>query len=125
MIAGRFGEIGELFFEIEVVAADGESLPIEVLLDTGFTTGWLAMDAQDIESLGWALIYSGIVMQTARGDEVFDIYEGKVKIDRQEFTIPVVATKNIPEPLLGLQWLTTRRLVVDFLARLLTLENRM
>ena len=30
MISGKFGEIGELCFEIEVVAADGENLPISV-----------------------------------------------------------------------------------------------
>lgn len=43
MITGRFGEIGELYFEIDVIAADGEIFPVDVLLDTGFTTGWLAI----------------------------------------------------------------------------------
>lgn len=33
MIAGRFGDIGELLFEIELIGADGESYPVEVLLD--------------------------------------------------------------------------------------------
>jgi predicted aspartyl protease len=47
MINGKFGEIGELFFEIDLIAADRERFPIEVLLDTGFTTGWLALDTQD------------------------------------------------------------------------------
>jgi hypothetical protein len=28
MIAGRFGDIGELLFEIELIGADGESYPI-------------------------------------------------------------------------------------------------
>ncbi len=40
MISGRFGEIGELTFEIDLIASDGERFPVEVLLDTGFTTGW-------------------------------------------------------------------------------------
>ncbi len=31
MINGWFGEIGELFFEIDLVAADGEILPIIAL----------------------------------------------------------------------------------------------
>jgi predicted aspartyl protease len=125
MIAGKFGEIGELFFEIEVVAVDGESLPIEVLLDTGFTTGWLTMDIQDIRSLGWSLIEPRQRLKTARGEAIFRVYAGRVIVDGQEFTIPVIATQNIPENLLGLQWLTTRKLVVDFPAGLLTLENRM
>ncbi len=56
MIVGRFGEVGELIFEIDLIALDGESFPIDVLLDTGFTTGFLALDTQDAESLGWVLI---------------------------------------------------------------------
>ena len=39
MIVSRFGENGELLFEIDLIAANGEQFPIEVLLDTGFTTG--------------------------------------------------------------------------------------
>ncbi|HLO84677.1 MAG TPA: hypothetical protein VK203_06640 [Nostocaceae cyanobacterium] len=52
MIIGRFGEIGELILDIEIIANDGELYPLEVILDTGFTTGWLALDFQDAESLG-------------------------------------------------------------------------
>jgi len=33
MISGRFTEIGELLFEVELIAADGESYLVEVLLD--------------------------------------------------------------------------------------------
>ncbi len=87
MISGRFGDIGELFFDIEVITAEGEILPVEVLLDTGFTTGWLAMDTQDIETLGWSLIEPKQVMQTARGDEFFAIYGGQVIVDGQVFTV--------------------------------------
>jgi predicted aspartyl protease len=58
MISGRFGEYGELFFEIELIASNGEILPVEVLLDTGFTTGYLAINFQDIDALGWPLIRS-------------------------------------------------------------------
>lgn len=47
MILGRFGDIGELFFEVQLIAADGENISVETLLDTGFTTGWLAIDTQD------------------------------------------------------------------------------
>ena len=39
MIPGNFGEIGELIFEIDLIADDRERLPIEVLLDIVFTTG--------------------------------------------------------------------------------------
>ncbi len=51
MISGRFGKVGELMFEIVLIAADEERYPLEVLLDTGFTTGYLALDSQDVRSL--------------------------------------------------------------------------
>ncbi|NES25283.1 MAG: aspartyl protease [Symploca sp. SIO3E6] len=123
MISGRFGDTGELFFDIEVITAEGEILPVEVLLDTGFTRGWLAMDTQDVESLGWSLIMRRYAMKTARGEELFDIYSGNVIIDGEEFTVPVVAGIAMPDNLLGLQWLQTRRLVVDFPSGLLTLGS--
>ena len=34
MIAGKFGDIGELFFEIDLMTADGEIFPVDALLDT-------------------------------------------------------------------------------------------
>lgn len=121
MISGRFGDIGELIFEIDLIAADGERFTIDVLLDTGFTTGWLALDNQDVLSLGWAMIESERAMQTARGEAFFDIYEGRVVLDGQEYIIPVLAGDGIPESLLGLQWLKMLPLTVNFAAGVLTL----
>lgn len=121
MIVGEFGSNGELLFEIDFIAANGERFPVEVLLDTGFTDGWLAVSSQDIELLEWSLIRSREAMLTAWGEEFFDIYAGKVLLDGQEFEIPVVAGTEIAENLLGLQWLKTLRLLVDFPAKVLTL----
>ncbi|WP_275974472.1 aspartyl protease [Argonema galeatum] len=119
---GRFGEIGELFFEIELIAVSEENLPVEALLDTGFTTGWLALDIQDIEALGWTLMEAAHPMRTASGEAFFAIYEGRVIIDEQEYIIPVHVRSGVPEILLGLQWLKMQRLVVDFPQGRLTLE---
>jgi predicted aspartyl protease len=121
MISGRFGENGELNFEIELITADGEGYPVEVLLDTGFTTGWLALDTQDAESLGGSVIETNRTMQMARGEGYFDIYEGRVVLDEREYIIPVLAGAGILEPLLGLQWLRMLPLVVNFTAGVLTL----
>ncbi len=121
MITGRFGDMGELFFEIELLAGNGDILSVEALLDTGFTTGWLAMNSQDIQYLEWPLIERTRTMQTARGEEYFDIYAGTIILDQQQHTIPVVAAEDIPDNLLGLQWLQTRRLIVDLPSNLLTL----
>jgi clan AA aspartic protease len=123
MIAGNFGSKGELLFEIELIAANGDTFPVEALLDTGFTSGWLAINIQDIEVLEWSLLEPKRAMQTAKGEEFFDIYAGKVMLDGQEFIIPVIAGDELEENLLGLQWLKTMRLVVDFPAGVLTLGN--
>ena len=60
MMEGQFGDNKELFFEIQLVAANGEIFSIEALFDTGFTDGWLAIDSQDLDALGWSLITSQI-----------------------------------------------------------------
>ncbi|YAG13019.1 Aspartyl protease [Nostoc sp. DSM 114161] len=58
---------------------------------------------------------------TAQGESQFDIYTGRVSLDSQEFNISVIAGDQIAEVLLGLPWLLTRKLVVDFPEGLLTL----
>ncbi|MEH1936865.1 MAG: hypothetical protein V7L14_24800 [Nostoc sp.] len=59
MIAGSFGDNGELLFEIELVAANDEKFSVEALFDTGFTDGWLAINTQDLEvGRGTAMLIS-------------------------------------------------------------------
>jgi predicted aspartyl protease len=120
MIEGRFGDEDELFFEVELIANNGLELPVDNLLDTGFS-GWLAMDEQDLEGLDWIYIRRQ-EMRTAKGEFDFDIYAGKVRIDEQEFDIPVHVCDGVPEILIDRQWLKNRRLVVDMSAGILTLE---
>ena len=122
MISGRFGEYGELFFEIELIASNGEIFSVEAILDTGFTTGYLAINFQDIESLEWPLIRSKIRLGTARGEDFFDLYEGRVIIDNQEFIIPVHIGDELSEILIGSQWLDRMELVVNKPRGILTLE---
>lgn len=61
------------------------------------------------------------LMQTAQGETLFNVYLGTVRIDGQELNISVLGGDDIPEILLGMRWLRTRRLVVDFPAGVLTL----
>jgi predicted aspartyl protease len=119
MIEGSFGDNDELFFEIELIADNGLELPVDALLDTGFSD-WLAIDSQDLEGLDWTYVGKE-TMRTAKGEFDFDIYAGKIRIDEQEFDIPVHVGAGVPEILIGRQWLKTRRLVVDMSAVVLTL----
>ncbi|MCY7383953.1 MAG: aspartyl protease [Microcoleus sp. CAN_BIN18] len=120
MIEGRFGDQDELFFEVELIADNGLELPVDALLDTGFS-GWLAMNSQDLEGLDWTYIKQE-KMRTAKGEFNFDLYAGKVCIEGQEFDIPVHVGTGVPEILIGRQLLKNRRLVVDISAGVLTLE---
>ncbi|MBD2742674.1 aspartyl protease [Coleofasciculus sp. FACHB-1120] len=122
MISGEFNSRGELFFEIGLIASNGDVITVKALLDTGFT-GWLAVDNQDAKSLGWYLDSNERrAMQTARGVARFNLYEGSVLLDGQEFTVEVLGGDELENILLGVRWLQTKRLVVDFAAGVLMLE---
>lgn len=54
MISGEFSTKGELVFEIDLIGADAEPMPVNAILDTGFTS-WLIVDNQDAESLDRAI----------------------------------------------------------------------
>ncbi|MEM1171033.1 MAG: aspartyl protease [Cyanobacteria bacterium P01_H01_bin.35] len=82
----------------------------------------MAIPTQDIEALGWEKISQNIMLSTAQGMAYFDIYEGRMIIDQQEFTIPVHAGDNLPEILIGVLWLDAVRIVIDKGAGILTLE---
>lgn len=120
MIQGRFGDTGELLFEIDLIGIDGLVLTVDAILDTGFTD-WLAINSQDAESLGWQLIRQQI-KQTASGARQFNLYNGQVAFDGIEKNIDVVGGEEIFEVLIGLKWLDTLKLTVDKKADLLTLE---
>ena len=120
MIQGTFGDEDELFFEIELIADNGLELPVDALLDTGFS-GWLAINDQDLDGLDWTYVKQE-KMRTAKGEFNFDLYAEKMRIEGQEFDIPVYVGAGVPEVLIGRQWLKNRRLVVDISAGVLTLE---
>jgi predicted aspartyl protease len=119
MIEGRFGDRGELFFEIELIAEDGFPLLVEAMLDTGFTE-FLAMNKQDLDGFGWTFIPRD-ELRTAQGETLFDFYLGKVSLDGREFEISVFAGDDIQEILLGSQWLKIFDLVAKYKEGVLTL----
>ncbi|MFK0731690.1 MAG: aspartyl protease [Gloeotrichia echinulata GP01] len=119
MIEGIFGENGQLFFEIDLITAEGLNLPVDAMLDTGFT-GFLAINKQDLDGLDWSFIRKE-KLRTAQGEARFDIYLGKVILNGQEYEIPVYVGDEITEILLGSEWLKILLLVVNYQAGILTL----
>lgn len=122
MGVGSFGDNGELYFEIQLVAVSGEEFLVSALFDTGFTDGWLAINTQDLEALGWSLLTAQVEMITAQGNAQFNIYEGKVIIDGIEVIIPVHVGDDIPDTIMGSLWLDIMQLVVNKPRGILTLN---
>lgn len=122
MGVGSFGDNGELYFQIDLIAVSGEVFCIEALFDTGFTDGWLAINTQDIEALEWRLLTAQVEMTTAGGLSQFQIYEGKVIIDGIEFIIPVHVSDDIADTIMGSLWLDMMELVVNKPRGVLTLK---
>ncbi|MFN6558545.1 MAG: aspartyl protease [Nostoc sp. ChiSLP01] len=120
MIEGRFGENGQIYFEIDLIGGDGFSFPVETMLDTGFTE-FLAMNKQDVQSLDWNFLNQD-KLRTAQGETEFDVYSGRVIIDNQEWEIPVFAGDEIQEILLGSQWLKLFILVANYSQNIASLE---
>ncbi|PSF37656.1 aspartyl protease [Aphanothece hegewaldii CCALA 016] len=121
MIRGRFGENGQIYFEIDLIDNVGENLAVEAMLDTGFTE-FLAMNQQDIDSLEWSFLGQDKLM-TAQGEATFNIYLGRLAIDEQVFEIPVFAGSEIQKILLGSQWLKQFTLIVRYSEGRVTLEK--
>ncbi|MEH2276175.1 MAG: hypothetical protein V7K40_15650 [Nostoc sp.] len=53
-------------------------------------------------------------MQTAWKEARFNLYQGTVLLDAEEFTIEVLGGDDLDNILLGVRWLQTKRLVADF-----------
>ncbi|MBW4613189.1 MAG: aspartyl protease [Desmonostoc vinosum HA7617-LM4] len=119
MIQGTFDSNGQLYFEISLITSNGLNLPVDTMLDSGFT-GFMAINKQDLDGLNWTYI-GDEPLQTAQGEARFDIYLGKVLLDEQEYEIPVFAGDEINEILLGSQWLKILPLIVNYQAGILTL----
>ena len=119
MIQGNFGDNGQLFFEIDLITSDGLDLPVDAMLDTGFT-GFLAINKQDLECLDQVYIGEES-LRTAKGESRFDIYLGKLILNEQEYEINVCVGNEITEVLLGSEWLKFLPLVVNYQAGILTL----
>ncbi|MDB9306625.1 aspartyl protease [Nodularia spumigena CS-591/12] len=120
MIEGRFGENGQIYFEIDLIGGDNFSFPVETMLDTGFTE-YLSMNKQDVQSLDWTFLCQD-KLRTAQGETEFDVYNGRVIIDGQDFEFPVFAGDEIQEILLVSRWLKLFILFANYAENTVKLE---
>jgi clan AA aspartic protease len=120
MIEGRFGENGQVYFDVDLIGGDDFSFPVEAMLDTGFTE-FLAMNKQDVQSLDWCFLNQD-KLRTAQGETDFDVYLGRIIIDNQEFEIPVFAGEEIQEVLLGSRWLKLFIFLANYAQNQVTLK---
>ncbi len=114
MIRGQITERG-IYFEIELVTSDGEEIPVDVLFDSGFTSGILAIHVQDIDAFGWESLEQELEIPTAGGLSQFTAYRGDVIIDGQRLTLPILAG-DLPEEdrvLLGYRIKALFNLILD------------
>jgi predicted aspartyl protease len=81
------------------------------------------IDQQDAQSLGWQFLGRQNDVLTARGYADFEIYQGIELFDGERFEVAVLGSMDLPEILIGLARLRTRRLVIDIPANLLTLAT--
>jgi clan AA aspartic protease len=121
MINGEFNHKGELVFEVDLIAADETWISVEAIFDTGFND-WLLINTKYAEYLGWLQQENPRKAQTASGTIFFNVYEGIVAIDGEEFTIPVLAGSRVKDILLGVRWLQFKRLIADYSGGVLTLD---
>lgn len=90
------------------------------MLDTGFTE-YLAMNKQDVQSLDQPFLRQN-KLRTAQGETEFDVYNGRVIIDGQEFEVPVFAGDEIQEILLDSRYLKLFILVANYAENRVSLE---
>jgi predicted aspartyl protease len=121
MIKGYFGKRGELFFKLDLLAANGVIVTVDALLDTGFID-WLTINTFDAESLGWSLLKRERRLAN-QGKTTFNIYTGVIIFDAEDINIPVITSENTNEIVMGLPWLENRWLFVDRKAGILKLGN--
>lgn len=119
MIEGHFNDLGQIYFDLKLITPD-EPIAIDAMFDTGFT-GFIAVNKQDLDGLDWSFIREQ-PMRTARGESIFHIYLGEVRLDEKTFSIPVHAGDEIQEILLGSEWLKEFDLIARYRQEELKLE---
>ena len=110
MLTGTINDDLQAWLFIEMLATNGQPVPIEVVLDTGFN-GQLALPASAIRRLGLPQ-QSSRLADTATGERVsLETYHGLVLWDGQIIAVEVIRADS--EPLLGMELLQGSRVTLD------------
>jgi len=118
MILGNFGEVGELMFEIEIIARSCvlkesvRSLTIEFVIDTGFT-GDLSLPSAAVTLINLPFLYE-LPANLANNSWVdIPVHEALIIWNGEERVVNVLATGK--RPLLGTGLLNGYELSIQFI----------
>ena len=110
MLTGTISDDLQAWVVVEILSPNGQSLSVEVVLDTGFN-GQLALPAATIQRLGLPE-HIQVPAFLAAGDRVnLMSYRGAVLWDGQPLPVRVVEADG--EPLLGMELLQGSRVTLD------------
>lgn len=109
MIVGEVTPNREVVIRLELRGTSGVCVPVQAVLDTGFTE-YLALPAAIVRQLGWPKIYTDRMMLADRSIVVFDVFDGVIDWHGQDRAIEVHAGGDV---LIGMSLLYGSRLTVD------------
>ena len=110
MLTGRVSRDLQAWLSVEILDADGQVHPIEVVLDTGFE-GELALPSRIIRQLGLAAAGRRWVELADGRAETLRRYVGVALWDGQNRDVEVIETGS--DPLVGMALLEGCRVTVD------------
>lgn len=110
MIFGTVNSEREATLQFHIYDVQDQSREIEAVVDTGFT-GFLTLPLSVITVLGLTRISRGRAILANGSEEVFDIYEAKIRWDGQIRVIEADAAEI--EPLIGMSLLYGQELRVQ------------
>ncbi|MGH8056589.1 MAG: hypothetical protein ACREOH_05055 [Candidatus Entotheonellia bacterium] len=111
MLRGAIDVMGQIQVPIELMATDGERLPLEALVDTGFT-GTIGIRDGLVHTLGWEA--DGFVEAAlARGSVDLPVFIGEIIFDGQRQVVRAIVITS-DDIIVGLALLCDKRLLADF-----------
>lgn len=106
IVRDRYATVSLTFF-----LPNGSSLPIEFVIDTGFT-GYLCLPPEAVSVMGLPFIYDLPANLANNSTTLLPVYEASILWNGEEREVLVIATGR--QPLLGTSLLNEQELAIQF-----------